>query len=58
MKTDIVYKLTNIKAVPCSSSNEKWLLDGKVVPIDRKPIDWQRCMQPMYTTRTINGEQK
>lgn len=52
MKNNIVYKLININATLCAESNENWLVDGKIFPIDRKPIDWERCMRPMYKTIT------
>ena len=57
MKNNIVYKLTNINAVPCGISNENWLIDGEIVPVDRKPIDWEKCMKPMYTTKTITEKE-
>lgn len=52
MTKQFVDKLTSIKAVPCYDSNERWVdKDGTIVPIDRKPIDWERCKKPMYTTK-------
>lgn len=57
MKNNIVDKLISIKAVPCGNSNENWLIDGEIVPIDRKPIDWKKCMRPMCTTKTITEKE-
>lgn len=34
-----------------NDSNEKWLIDGKIVPIDRKPIIWEKNAKPMYTIK-------
>lgn len=34
-----------------NGSNEKWLINGKVTPIDRKPVDWKKCNEPMYSVK-------
>ena len=52
MTKQFVDKLISIKAVPCDDSNERWVdKDGTIVPIDRKPIDWERCKKPMHTIK-------
>lgn len=54
MTKSFVDKLIAIKAVPCSDSNERWVDEtGAIVPIDRKPIDWERNTKPMYTIKEI-----
>lgn len=39
-------------------TGEKWLIDGKTVPIDRKPIDWAKNAQPMYTVKEIKDDKR
>lgn len=52
MTKQFIDKLISIKAVPCDDSNERWVdKDGAIVPIDRKPIDWERCKKPMHTIK-------
>ena len=54
MTKQFVDKLIRIKAVPCDDSNERWVDEtGAIVPINRKPIDWQRNIKPMRTENTI-----
>ena len=54
MTKRFVDKLIRIKAVPCDDSNERWVDEtGAIVPIDRKPIDWERNIKPMRTIKEI-----
>lgn len=39
-------------------TGEKWLIDGKTVPIDRKPIDWAKVVKPMYTAERSKWTKK
>lgn len=54
MTKSFVDKLIAIKAVPCGDSNERWVDEtGAIVPINRKPIDWERNIKPMRTIKEI-----
>lgn len=56
--SNIDEKLAKIKAVRCSNSNERWFVDGEIVCVDRKPIDYKRNSKPMYTTKIIKESEK
>lgn len=45
--------------VSYSGLEEKWVIDGRVVPINRYPIDWKKATSPMYTERnSLTSAQK
>lgn len=53
-------KIRAIKAVVGESdSGEIWIdKTGEKVPINRSPIDWAKCIKPMYTIREIKDDKR
>ncbi len=41
--------------IVCRENNrgEKWLINGKIVPIERAEIDFEKVKRPMYITKEI-----